>query len=90
MDEGVIVDKQKCKGGVEKLWAKINNLEADAGKCAKIPDMFAAGAAVASTSTVPDIVQQQVELGGVEGVGHGHWQAEEQACDRGDEEGQNE
>ena len=57
-------------------------------KCAKITDLFAAGAAaVASTSAataVPAIMQQQVEGGEV--AGHGHCQAEEQACDREAEE----
>ena len=47
--------------------------------------MFAAGAAVASTSTVGyffgDIVQQQVELEEGDVTGHGHCQAEEQVCD---------
>lgn len=51
----------------------------------KKPDMFAAGAAVASTSTVGyffgDIVQQQVELEEGDVTGHGHCQAEEQVCD---------
>ena len=44
----------------------------DATKFAKITDMFAAGAAVASTSTVSNIVQQQVELEGREEAGLGH------------------
>ncbi|KAJ8353590.1 hypothetical protein SKAU_G00211570 [Synaphobranchus kaupii] len=81
----------KCARGVRRSCRPKNkNLEADAAKCAKITDMFAAGAAVASTSIVPDIVQQQVQLEGGEVAGHGHCQAEEQACDREAEEGQSE
>lgn len=58
---------------------KIKTLEADVAKRAKITDMFAAGAAVASTSTVAHIVQVELEGGGL--AGHGHCQAEEQACE---------
>lgn len=57
------------------MWAKqIKYLHADAAKCAKITDVFAAGsAAVASTSTVTAvlaIMQQQVKGGEV--ASHGH------------------
>lgn len=52
----------------------------DAGKCAKITDMFATGAAVTSTSVVvPDVVQAQALKGVKER--HGHRQVEEEAGD---------
>ncbi len=53
----------------------MKNADADAVKCAKITDTFAAGAAA-----VPSIMQKQVEGGEV--AHHGHCQAEEQASDR--------
>lgn len=49
----------------------MRNLEADAAKCAKITDMFGAGAAAVAPTTmataVPTFVQQQVEGGQVTG-----------------------
>ena len=58
---------KRKKGGAEKLCAKrVKNLTVDATKCAKITDMFAGGAAVASTaSETATNQQQQVEGEGV-------------------------
>ena len=44
--------KRKLKGGAEKLRAKsLKNLAADAGKCAKITDMFSGGASGAPSTS---------------------------------------
>ncbi|CAB1442976.1 unnamed protein product, partial [Pleuronectes platessa] len=46
------MDKPKRKGGAEKLRAKrLKNLAADAGKCAKITDMFSGGASGAPSTS---------------------------------------
>ncbi|MCP3888841.1 MAG: hypothetical protein GY702_08185 [Desulfobulbaceae bacterium] len=47
------MDRPKRKGGAEKLRAKrLKNLAADAGKCAKITDMFGGGASVAPSTSI--------------------------------------
>ena len=59
---------KRQEGGMEKLRAKrVKNFTVDAAKCAKITDMFTGGAAVASTSSVTAMLQQQQ----VEGEGGG-------------------
>ena len=48
------------KSGAEKLRAqRVKKLTEDAAKCAKITDMFAGGAAGASTSSETAVNQQQ-------------------------------
>ena len=51
---------KRKKGRAEKLRSKrMKNLTVDAARCAKSTDMFAGGAAVASTSSVTAMLQQQ-------------------------------
>ena len=45
--------------GVGRGAKRLKNLTVDAAECAKIADMFAGGAAVASTSSVTAMLQQQ-------------------------------
>ena len=49
---------KRKKLGAEKLHAK-RRISLHAAKCAKITDLFAGGAAVASTSSVTVMIQQQ-------------------------------
>ncbi len=73
------MSKNERRGGQKLQAKKMKNVDADAVKCAKITDTFAAGEAA-----VPSIMQQQVEGGEV--AHNGHCQAEEQASDREAEE----